>query len=120
MDWLSDGGLPTLRRPTKNIFDLRAEGRRRASCGKGNRMKTSKSTRSENPDGKKHAIADRASAGRSCDTSDCSGPPTEAGGTTGAGNASMNQASRTGGATGGVAPGGNTPAKSRNGIKPSA
>lgn len=40
--------------------------------------------------------------GRACDPDAPTGPPREAGGTTGEGNLSPQQASRTGGATGGV------------------
>ena len=48
-----------------------------------------------------------------------SGPPREAGGTTGAGNLSPGQASRTGGATGGVPSDPDDRARARN-IPPSA
>jgi hypothetical protein len=48
-----------------------------------------------------------------------SGPPREAGGTTGAGNLSAGQASRTGGATGGVPSNPDDRAQARN-VPPSA
>ena len=48
-----------------------------------------------------------------------SGPPREAGGTTGAGNPSAGQASRTGGATGGVPSDSDDRAAARN-VPPSA
>jgi hypothetical protein len=48
-----------------------------------------------------------------------SGPPREAGGTTGAGNLSAGQASRTGGATGGVPADPDDRARAR-GVSPSA
>jgi len=49
-------------------------------------------------------ISERVPQNQSCDPSCPSGPPTEPGGTTGAGNLSPGSANRTGGATSGVNP----------------
>jgi len=78
-------------------------------------MEQKKSSASKNSD---TCAPDSSSA---CDTpTGQSGPPTDPGGTTGAGNASAQQASRTGGATGGTPVGNAPPPAARRGVKPDA